>query len=164
MAGRARCNVCGVPEDQWKDGQCTACGTVCSMTPDVIIEQRFFDYARKHELLDYGIFHIGMIYRRLCSRRYRLPKYFRDAIARDGRSFASLEEFPKDEVLIVCWDSADGTFQVGMLVWRGDKAPGGLDGINFVYEAACLDAEFCDEALKGAMFEDSYLSIENFTK
>lgn len=164
MADRARCNVCGIPENQWENGFCSACGTVCSMTPDVIIEQRVFDYAKKHNLLDYGTFHKGIIFQRMNNKYFRFPKYFRNAIARDGQAFSSLEEFPKDKVLMVCRDSKDGTFQVGMLVWRGGTAPGGLDGINFVDEAVCLDAEFCDEALKGAMFEDSFHDVREFQK
>ena len=164
MANKVKCNICGVPESKWSDGRCTLCGKICDMTPDVVMDQRVYDYAQKKNLLTGNTFSVFHIFQKLHVRRYYFPKYFRDAIAHDGMSFGSLEEFSKNEVLMVCKDSRDGTFQVGMLVWRGEPAPGDLDGINFIYEAACLDAEFCDAALEGAMFESSFRSLSEFQR
>lgn len=46
-----RCNTCGVPESDWEDGVCRACKrTHCDMTPDVIIEQRVYNWLLKHQL------------------------------------------------------------------------------------------------------------------
>lgn len=55
MMNRAKCNICGIPEAEWKDGKCYACGYdhYCDMTPDMIIEQRIYDWCDKHGLVEY---------------------------------------------------------------------------------------------------------------
>lgn len=69
--------------------------------------------------------------------------------------FTCLSDFPIGAVLRVTHDSDDGTFSAGDLCWRSRKRPGGLDGINFVQAAACLDEPDCAPALVGAQFEES---------
>ena len=158
----SRCNICGVPEDQWENGLCNKCGHVCEMTPDMIISQRAFQYADKHGLLDtHASFNAKVVREKLerIVRKKKIPKYLRDAVTCDGFSFSSLAEFPSNQMYRVCRDSSDGSFLVGDLVWRSTPRPGVPDGLNFVQEAGCLDAEDCDDALKGAMFEVSYADI-----
>ena len=158
----SRCNICGVPENRWEDGFCHECRHSCEMTPDMVISQRAFQYADKYGLLDnHASFNARVIRERLerIGRKKKIPKYLREAASCDGLSFPSLSEFPCGQLYRVCRDSLDGTFLVGDLVWRSNPKPGILAGINFVQEAGCLDAEYCDKALKGAMFEVSYLGI-----
>ena len=158
----SRCNICGVPENRWEDGFCHECRHSCEMTPDVIISQRAFQYADKHGFLDtFAVFNTRTGREKLerIGRKKKVPKYLREAASCDGLSFPSLSEFPCGQLYRVCRDSLDGTFLVGDLVWRSNPKPGIPDGINFVQEAGCLDAEYCDKALKGAMFEVSYSGI-----
>ena len=158
----SRCNICGVPENRWEDGFCHECRHSCEMTPDVIISQRAFQYADKHGFLDtFAVFNTRTVREKLerIGRKKKVPKYLREAASCDGLSFPSLAEFPWGQLYRVCRDSLDGTFLVGDLVWRSNPKPGIPDGINFVQEAGCLDAEYCDKALKGAMFEVSYSGI-----
>lgn len=158
----SRCNICGVPENRWEDGFCHECRYSCEMTPDVIISQRAFQYADKHGFLDtFAVFNTRTVREKLerIGRKKKVPKYLREAASCDGLSFPSLSEFPCGQLYRVCRDSLDGTFLVGDLVWRSNPKPGIPDGINFVQEAGCLDAEYCDKALKGAMFEVSYSGI-----
>lgn len=157
-----RCNICGIHEDQWENGFCRKCRHSCEMTPDVIISQRAFQYADKHGLLDtFAVFNTRTVREKLerIGRKKKVPKYLREAASCDGLSFPSLSEFPCGQLYRVCRDSLDGIFLVGDLVWRSNPKPGIPDGINFVQEAGCLDAEYCDKALKGAMFEVSYSDI-----
>lgn len=161
-----RCNSCGIPEKEWKDsGICTACGNnrKCYMDESLIIPQRVFDYASKHGLLDMGSFFHEPARRKLSHKKnYRkTPKYMRDACSCDGMQFDSLSEFPKGKVLRVCREGKNKDFLVGDIVWRSKK---GIDGINFYQEAGCLDAEFCDEALKGVHFEIAYEDIPAIQK
>lgn len=158
----SRCNLCGVPEDRWEDGFCCECRHSCEMTPDMIISQRAFQYANKHGLLDtHASFNARAIREKLgrIGRKKKVPKYLREAASCNGLSFSSLAEFPCGQMYQVCRDSLDGTFLVGDLVWRSTPKPGVPGGLNFVQEAGCLDAEHCDAALKGAMFEVSYANI-----
>lgn len=158
----SRCNICGVPENRWEDGFCHECQHSCEMTPDVIISQQAFQYADKHGFLDtFAVFNTRTVREKLerIGRKKKVPKYLREAASCDGLSFPSLSEFPCGQLYRVCRDSLDGTFLVGDLVWRSNPKPGIPDGINFVQEAGCLDAEYCDKALKGAMFEVSYSGI-----
>lgn len=153
---KQRYNTCGIPEAGWKDGFCRACGhSTCEVTDDMIIDGRVYQYAEKHNLLYGGKFSPAYIREMLeQKRKLRIPKYFCEAIACDGLSFDCLAQFPRNKKLRVCRASKDGTFQIGDLVWRSDDTPGTCDGINFVQNAACLDAEFCDQALQGALFEE----------
>ena len=154
-------NICGISELEWIDGICSHCGSVCAMTGDVVVEKRVYDYAVKHGFLDCCVLNFSAARAKLerMSRKKKVPKYFRDAISCDGLTFSSLHEFPCNQMLRVCRDSNDGTFQVGDLVWRSTPKKGFPDGINFVKEAGCLDGEYCSDALKGAMFEISYADI-----
>lgn len=158
----SRCNVCGIPEDQWDDGFCHECRHSCEMTAEVIVSQRAFQYAAKHGLLDsFAMFNARAIRGKLerIGRKKKVPKYLREAASCDGLSFSFLAEFPCNQMYRVCRDSLDGAFLVGDLVWRSPQKPGVPDGLNFVQEAGCLDTEHCDAALKGAMFEVSYANI-----
>ena len=155
-------NVCGVPDTQWnKDGKCRACGSVCEMSEDVVIPQRVYEWALKHNMLKAN----GHLYQNDIRDMLRgsfwrkTPKYFRAFFAKDGRSFASLSEFPTEKMFVVCRDSKNGEFQVGDLVWRSALTSPQLDGINFKQAAGCLEAEYCDEALDGAMFEAVPMAI-----
>lgn len=77
---KARCNLCGVSENQWVDGKCRCCGNghYCDMTPDMIIEQRVFDWFNKH-----GLLYLGSVYKHIAQRKVRemlaagqkVPKY-----------------------------------------------------------------------------------------
>lgn len=51
----SRCNICGIPESEWKDGRCYACGYghYCDMTPDMIIDQRINIWCDKHGQIEY---------------------------------------------------------------------------------------------------------------
>ena len=50
-------NVCGVPEEEFRDGKCNKCGrSVCDMSPDRLIDERLYNYARKHLLMPSGMF------------------------------------------------------------------------------------------------------------
>lgn len=153
-----KCNICGIPETEWVGGWCKSCASTCEMAPNVVIDQRVYSYAKKNGLLNGTMFDKNHILNLLEKPQQlkKAPQYFREAVSKDGKVFSSLQEFPKDKVFRVCHDSKDGTFRTGALVWRGAPAPGGLDGINFIQEAACLDAEFCDKALEGACFEESF--------
>lgn len=157
-----RCNICGIPEDQWDNGFCRKCSHSCEMTPDVVISQRAFQYAAKHGLLDtFAMFNARVVREKLerIGRKKKVPKYLREAASCDGLSFSSLSEFPCNQMYRVCRGSLDGTFLVGDLIWRSTPKPGFPDGLNFVQEAGCLDAEYCDKALQDAMFEVSYDNI-----
>ena len=158
----SRCNLCGVPEDQWEDGFCRKCRHSCEMTPNMIISQRAFQYANKYGLLDtHASFSARDIRGKLerIGRKKKVPKYLREAASCDGLSFSSLTEFPCGQMYRVCPASFAATSLVGDPVWRSLPKPGAPDGINFVQGAGCLDAEHCDAALKGAMFEISYTNI-----
>lgn len=52
----ARCNICGIPESEWKNGRCYACGYghYCDMTRDMIIDQRIYIWSDKHGQLAEG--------------------------------------------------------------------------------------------------------------
>lgn len=51
-----RCNICGVPQNEWVNGKCVACGKghYCDMEPNMIVEQRVYDWCSKNNLLDGG--------------------------------------------------------------------------------------------------------------
>lgn len=51
---RLRCNLCGVPESQWVDNKCVACGNgkYCEMREEDIIDQRLYDWAVKQRILN----------------------------------------------------------------------------------------------------------------
>ena len=50
-----RCNICGVPESEWTDGTCSACGMVCNMIDSVILpDTRIFAWAEKHGCISGG--------------------------------------------------------------------------------------------------------------
>lgn len=161
MASRERCNHCGVPESEWgADGVCRKCsGKCCEMTEDQIIDARVYAYAAKNDMLFRGCFEpleVRTIFEKI-GRKKKVPQYFRDAIAADGMTFSSLDQFPVETFLRVCRDSNDGTFMVGDVVWRSKPQPGRMDGINFVQKSGCLDKELCQESLRGgAMFEETY--------
>ena len=125
------------------------------MTPNVIIEQRVYDYAKKHDLLNgftFSPYHIRTLMEKK-RRTFKPPKYFIAAISYNGMEFASLRDFPCERILRVCKESTDGTFRIGDLVWRDEPHTGVPDGINFIQDASCLRAESCDKALQGARFE-----------
>lgn len=150
-------NTCGIPEDRWKDGFCRECGySVCEITNDMVIDGRVYQYAEKHNLLYGDKFSPAYIRDVLAQKghKLRIPRYFCEAISCDGLAFNCLADFPRNKKLRVCRASDDGTFRIGDVVWRPDAVPGFCDGINFVQEAACLDAQCCDQALRGAMFEE----------
>lgn len=45
-------NVCGVPEEEFKNGKRNKCGrSVCDMSQDRLIDERLYNYARKHLLM-----------------------------------------------------------------------------------------------------------------
>lgn len=48
------CNYCGIPEAEWKDGKCFACGNgrYCDVRDKDIIEQRVYDWAVRQNLLN----------------------------------------------------------------------------------------------------------------
>ena len=154
---KQRYNTCGIPEAGWKDGFCRECGhAVCQVTEDMIINWRVYQYAEKHRLLigdKFSPAYIREVLERK-GRKLRVPKYFYEAISCDGLHFNCLSDFPRNKKLRVCRNSNDGTSRIGDLVWRSNDAPGTCDGINFAQDAACLDAEFCNQALQGAMFEE----------
>lgn len=152
------CNRCGVPETEFVNGKCSACGrSTCDVIRDDLIQKRVYTYADTHGFLQGITFDALSIRTKLESpgHRRKAPAYFRKGVSCAGLSFRCLSEVPVGEVLRVCRDSEDGTFQVGALVWRSAKPSGGLDGLNFIQDAACLDEEFCSEALVGAMFEET---------
>lgn len=130
----------------------------------MIIEDRVYKYAQKHHLLIGGKMptfspeNIRKQFEKPAVAR-KAPKYFLEAISCDGLTFSNLDSFPQNVVLRVCRGSDDGTFRVGDLVWRHIGTHPCSDGINFVQEAACLEAEECVGALKGAHFEQSYHSV-----
>lgn len=157
-------NYCGIPAMQFVGGKCASCSSVCDMTDQSLIDKRAYDFADRQGLLSFGTFHPLSILDTLekCEldgRKIKCPKYFLDALAHDGYTFASLNDFPRGETLRVCRSSQDGTFHIGDVVWRDETPSGGLDGINFLRERACLDAEDCFEALKGAHFEISMFRL-----
>ena len=156
-----KCNVCGVPESEWVDGKCHCARSVCDMTPEVVVEQRVYDCAKRLGLLVGDTFYRNTIYDRMLRKSYKMPKYFRQAISREGVRYETLKDFPVGRVMMVCNDSDDDELQVGMLVWRDDpaKVPGNLDGLNFVKDAGSMDADHCEKALKGAMIEDTFMPI-----
>lgn len=130
----------------------------------MIIEERVYEYAQKRHLPlpgKRGTFSPNFIRDRFENPAVakKAPKYFLEAISCDGLTFADLDSFPQDIVLRVCRCSNDGTFRVGDLVWRHVGKHSNSDGINFVQDAACLEAGECDEALKGAHFEQTYHNV-----
>ena len=127
--------------------------TCGDMIPQTQVPDRVYECAKKYHLLTGDKFSIPDIFAKLekMPNYDVLPKYFTEFISYDGESFPSLAEFPQGVVYRVCRGNA--TFPVGALVWRDTALMNGLDGINFVQEAACLDDEFCDEALQGVMFD-----------
>ena len=167
MAEKKMCNICGVPASEIKDGICSWCpgdGTYCTMEPGMMIEERVYKYAQKHHLLlpgKRGTFSPEFIRDRFENPAVskKTPKYFLEAISCNGLTFSDLDSFPQDVVLRVCRGSTDGTFQVGDLVWRHIGKHPNSDGINFVQDAACLEAGECAGALKGAHFERTYHAV-----
>lgn len=157
-----RCNICGVPESKWENGVCSACVRCsCEITDDLIIEERVYRYAEKHDLLNGDTFQPETARKRLehVMANRRGPKYFKEAISCDGQVFNTLADFPIGQVYRVCRGSNDGSFTVSDLVWRSPGKDGIMDGINFIQEAGCLEPEFCDAALQGAMFEPRNLPV-----
>lgn len=158
-----RCNLCGIPEEQWIDGICSGCGhSKCKVPQEDIIEQRAYSFACKKGLLDaHASFSKELIRTRLSEKTFyrKTPRFFQNAASDNGMEFSSLESFPTDKVFRVCRNGKNNDFQVGDLVWRNRPKPGIPDTINFIQEAAALDAEFCNEALQGAMFEETDIPI-----
>lgn len=168
IAEKKMCNICGVPASEIKDGICRWCpgeNVYCTMEPGMMVEERVYEYAKKHHLLlpgkRYGTFSPEFIRERFenTTAAKKAPRYFLNAISCDGMTFADLDSFPQDVVLRVCRGSIDGTFQVGDLVWRHLGTHPNSDGINFLQDAACLEARECAEALKGAHFEQTYHNV-----
>ena len=168
MPNYGKVNVCGIPEDQWVDGKCIACGKdrYCEMLPSLIVDARAYQYAGKHSLLRGVQWDRNAIMRGLedPSQYRKAPKYLREALSAEGKQFSSLEDFPVGTVLRCCRDSKDGTFRVGCLAWRSALRESVPDGINIRQEAACLDAEFCSSALVGAHFEETFLNVSDFER
>ena len=156
----ARVNVCGVSEDKWENGWCKKCRCGCEMTHDVIVDARAYAYADKHRLLTGCTWILFDIYNRLGNMRrpLKLPKYFRQAIFMDGAVYPTLQLFPENQVLQVVYDSTNGVFQAGDLVYKDEF------GLNLVQEGLCLDAENCSESLQGALFRDTSHSVWEFRK
>ncbi|PWL41223.1 MAG: hypothetical protein DBY43_05750 [Clostridiaceae bacterium] len=156
-----RCNICGIPEEEWTSGICKACGRfTCEVRPEDIIEQRAYAYADKKGLLDtFANFNKRYIREKLSEKKFyrKTPVYVQEAASCDGLSVASLKDFPIGQVLRVCRSGKTKDFQVGDLVWRAEPNPGIPDTINFLQEAAALDEEFCDAALQGVMFEETMI-------
>lgn len=119
-----RCNLCGIPEREWADtGVCTACsllGTQCHIEPELIIEERVYQYADKHVLLDRRTFVAETARKKLeqMPAKRRGPKYFRDAISCDGLAFRTLEDMPKDTIFRACRSGKNGAITVCELVCR----------------------------------------------
>ena len=155
-------NVCGMHErDFAADGRCYACRVCgCDNTPDILVPDRVYEYAMEHALLTSTEFFPKFVRNDIVvalrdKKHYRkTPKYFRDFLAYDGESFASLADFPIGVMFVVSRDSDNGEFQMGDIVWRSNPEKfGGADGINFKQIAVCLETDDCDAALKGAQFE-----------
>ena len=87
------------------------------------------------------------------------PRNHYEVAFEGGLNFKTLDEFPCGKPFRCCRDSKDGTFQVGDTVWRDEPRPGLPDGLNIAQAAGCLDAEFCEAALEGALFEESFADI-----
>lgn len=158
-----RCNICGIPEEEWTSGICSACGhSTCEIRAEDVIEQRAYEYADKKGLLDtFSCFSKRYVREKLTEKKFhrKTPAYVQEAASCDGLSFASLKGFPTEKVFRVCRNGKSKDFQVGDLVWRSELKPGIPDTINFVQEAAALDEEFCDAALQGAMFEETLIPV-----
>lgn len=160
---KIRCNTCGVPESEIKDGVCDYCpgDTYCTMTEKDFIEKRVYDYARKHNLLTHlkmDMFVPADIRQKMESPKISgaVPKYFRDAVSCDGLTFERLEDFPVNIVLRVCRGSSNSEYlSVGDLVWRSQLSPGYPDGLNIIQGSGMFDAKESAIALKGAHFEET---------
>lgn len=158
-----RCNICGIPEEEWTSGICTSCGhSKCEVRQEDIIERRAYEYAEKKGLLDtFAAFNKRIIREKLSEKKFhrKTPAYVQEAASCDGLSFTSLKDFPTEKVFRVCMNGKSKDFQVGDLVWRSELKPGIPDTMNFLQEAAALDEEFCIEALQGAMFEETMIPV-----
>lgn len=76
-----KCNDCGVPESQWIDGKCVACGRgrYCDMREKDTIEQRVYDWFVRRGVVSNG----AMLYRseavryvnRMKAAKATVPKY-----------------------------------------------------------------------------------------
>lgn len=74
------CNVCGVPEEEWRDGKCYACGRgrFCEMSDDMIVEQRVYSWLDKQHMLSGGSFvkgDVSVILQSWLRANRRVPKY-----------------------------------------------------------------------------------------
>lgn len=57
-----KCNMCGIPESEWsKDMVCTCSHSHCDITPDLIIEQRIFDWYKRNCVLKSGMMNIATL-------------------------------------------------------------------------------------------------------
>ena len=152
-----RYNICGVPESSWSEGKCACDHSVCEMTEDVIVEGRVYDYARKHELTRGSIFCRRDILLKMSKKKYhrKTPKYFRNAIAEEGLTMRAMEDFQRNQRYFVVRDSNDGTFQIGDVVWRDNLREDGQERlVSGNVDLSLLSGEL-EQALEGAMFEES---------
>lgn len=82
-----KCNYCGVPESQWVNGKCIACGrgTYCDMREDDIIEQRVYDWFAKKGVVNNGnMLYISEAIRyveRMMAAKATIPKYIQRFVA-----------------------------------------------------------------------------------
>lgn len=44
-------NYCGIPETEFQDGICRACGKQCEIDSDLTVDARIFNYGRLHGLV-----------------------------------------------------------------------------------------------------------------
>lgn len=83
----SKCNYCGVPESQWVNGKCIACGRgiYCDMREEDIIEQRVYDWFVRRGVVNNG----AMLYRseavryvnNMIAAKATVPKYIHRFIA-----------------------------------------------------------------------------------
>lgn len=76
-----RVNICGIPEEELKDGVCDACNSHCQITEEYLVEKRVYDYAKKY-------------YRKsLTVSKY--PMFRQDEFVEQIQSSGKLEKAPK---------------------------------------------------------------------
>ena len=157
-------NVCGIPESEWNNGFCKACGKICDMSDAEMIEKRAFDYASKRFVFYGGKFSAEEIRRQLdeINKVFKLPKYFREAISCDGQKFGELEDFPAGIPMRACRDGKDGTLTVGMICWREVLNDESHEELCICKSGIHLDAESCRKAFDGAMFEPASFGIDYY--
>lgn len=171
------CNVCGIPEEKWKDGKCAECKHQCDMTPSVIIEQRVYDYCASHWMLGPGeTFSLPQVFKKLEKKSLysSIPSYLRKtitelALAQDSNShlprhhYLKLKYVPPGKVFRVVSSEDSKRIKLGAVILRQECNVGtGNDGLYVMQAGEILPEKQCNWALPLLTLEETTMSPNEF--